>query len=84
MWGQLADGNWICLDYVIFGTVPGDMDGNDMVNEEDAIYLLRHILVPDLYPVQGEADWNGDNTVNEEDAIYLLRHVLVPDLYPLR
>jgi hypothetical protein len=55
-----------------------------MVNEEDAIYLLRHILVPDLYPVQGEADWNGDNTVNEEDAIYLLRHVLVPDLYPLR
>jgi hypothetical protein len=84
MWGQLADGNWICLDYVIFGTVPGDMDGNNMVNEEDAIYLLRHILVPDLYPVQGEADWNGDNTVNEEDAIYLLRHVLVPDLYPLR
>lgn len=84
MWGQLADGNWICLDYVIFGTVPGDMDGNNMVNEEDAIYLLRHILVPDLYPVQGEADWNGDNAVNEEDAIYLLRHVLVPDLYPLR
>ena len=60
------------------------MDGSNIVNEEDAIYLLRHVLVPDLYPVQGKADWNGDNVVNEEDAIYLLRHVLVPDLYPLR
>ena len=84
MWGQLSDGNWICMDYVIFGTVTGDMDGSNIVNEEDAIYLLRHVLVPDLYPVQGKADWNGDNVVNEEDAIYLLRHVLVPDLYPLR
>lgn len=83
MWGQLEDGNWICLDYVIFGVVDGDMDGNFLVNEDDAIYLLRHVLVPDLYPVLGNADVNGDGTVNEDDAIYLLRHVLVPDLYPL-
>ena len=83
MWGQLKDGNWICLNYVTFGTATGDMDGNKIVNEDDAIYLLRHVLVPDLYPVQGKADWNKDNTVNEDDAIYLLRHVLVPDLYPL-
>lgn len=83
MWGQLSDGNWICMDYVIFGTVAGDIDGNNIVNEEDAIYLLRHVLVPDLYPTQAMTDVNGDNQVNEEDAIYLLRHVLVPDLYPL-
>ena len=51
MWGQLKDGNWICLNYVTFGTTMGDMDGNMIINEDDAIYLLRHVLVPDLYPL---------------------------------
>jgi hypothetical protein len=63
--------------------IPGDMDGNEVVNEDDAIYLLRHVLFPDMYVIQIDADVNADGNVNEDDAIYLLRHVLFPDMYPL-
>jgi hypothetical protein len=61
----------------------GDIDRNQAVNEDDAIYLLRHVLSPEMYPIFCEPDLNQDGTVNEDDAIYLLRHVLSPDIYPL-
>jgi hypothetical protein len=61
----------------------GDFDGNEKVDEKDAIYLLRHVVFADKYPVNQSADVNGDGTVNEKDAIYLLRHVVFPDKYPL-
>ncbi|MBQ2892627.1 MAG: SH3 domain-containing protein [Oscillospiraceae bacterium] len=83
LWGQLPDGNWICMDYVKTTRDKGDMDGNFVLNEDDAIYLLRHVIFPDKYPVD-EADVNGDKKVNEDDAIYLLRHVIFPDKYPLK
>ncbi|MBQ9148123.1 MAG: leucine-rich repeat protein [Oscillospiraceae bacterium] len=51
--------------------------------EDDAIYLLRHVLFPDLYPIESDMDFTKDGATTEEDAIYLLRHVLFPDLYPL-
>lgn len=51
--------------------------------EDDAILLLRHILFPDLYPMEDARDFTGDGTVTEDDAIMLLRHVLFPDLYPI-
>ena len=59
------------------------MDGSGTVNEDDAIYLLRHVLFPDMYVIDLDADVNADGNVNEDDAIYLLRHVLFPDMYPL-
>jgi hypothetical protein len=62
---------------------PGDMNGDETLNSADAIYLLRHVIMPDLYPVEKEADMNGDGVINSADAIYLLRHVIMPDLYPL-
>lgn len=61
----------------------GDIDRNQAVNEDDAIYLLRHVLSPEMYPIFCEPDYNEDGIVNEDDAIYLLRHVLSPDIYPL-
>ena len=86
-WGQMADGNWICLDYVSFdstsGSLTGDFDGSGAVNEDDAIYLLRHIIFPENYPISGGADFTGDGKISEDDAIYLLRHVLFPEEYPL-
>lgn len=83
MWGKLSDGNWICMDYVKTTQDVGDMDGNFVLDEDDAIYLLRHVIFPDKYPVD-KADVNGDKKVNEDDAIYLLRHVIFPDKYPLK
>ena len=63
--------------------IPGDINGDEILNPTDALYLLRHVLMPMLYPVAQSADMNGDGAVNAADAIYLLRHVLMPNLYPL-
>ena len=62
----------------------GDLDRNDKVDENDAIYLLRHILFPDKYTIHAWADFDADSKTSEADAIYLLRHVLFPEKYPLK
>lgn len=87
-WGRMENGHWVCMDYVkLLSTetteLPGDMNGDGVINKDDAIYLLRHVVFPDKYPVTIEADVNADNAVNKDDAIYLLRHVVFPDKYPL-
>ena len=63
--------------------IPGDMNGDEMLNSADAIYLLRHMIMPSLYPIAQSGDVNGDGVVNSADAIYLLRHIIMPGLYPL-
>ncbi len=64
-------------------TLSGDLDGNDRVDEDDAIYLLRHVLMPGSYPVNQPVDYNNSSSVDEDDAIYLLRHVLMPGQFPI-
>ena len=61
----------------------GDIDGLMGITEDDAIYLLQHVLMPGLFPVEQAADFDGSGSVNEDDAIYLLQHVLMPGLFPL-
>jgi len=63
--------------------VTGDLDGVAGVNEDDAIYLLQYVLMPQLFPVEQSVDFNADGQINEDDAIYLLQHVLMPGLFPL-
>ena len=62
---------------------PGNVDGNAYLNENDAIYLLQHVLMPDLFQINQDADFDKNGTVNEDDAIYLLQHILMPNLFPL-
>lgn len=62
----------------------GDVNGDDEVNSDDAIYLLYYTLLPDLYPINQNADFDGNGDVNSDDAIYLLYYTLLPDIYPLR
>ncbi|MBQ8497195.1 MAG: leucine-rich repeat protein [Clostridia bacterium] len=62
----------------------GDMNGDNSKNAADAIYLLRHIIMPALYPINQSGDVNGDGAVNAADAVYLLRHTIMPSLYPLK
>ena len=62
---------------------PGDLDGILGVNEDDAVYLLQHILMSELFPVSQNVDFDGSGSVDEDDAIYLLQHILMPDMFPL-
>lgn len=73
----------ITYDVQIVSSIPGDMDGNRLVNGDDVIYLLWHTLFPDNYPMQTDADFNGDGWINNKDVEYLLWHTLFPESYPL-
>ena len=74
---------------VVSGTVivqhvlPGDLDGNEAVNSNDAVYLLYHTLFPETYPVNQIVDFNGDGSVNSNDVVYLLYYTLFPENYPI-
>ncbi len=61
----------------------GDVDRNRAVDEDDVIYLLRHLVFPENYPCYVNADFNKDGKVDEDDVIYLLRHLVFPEEYPL-
>jgi len=62
----------------------GDLDGLVGITVDDAIYLLQHVLMPGLFPVESDADFDGSGAVTVDDAIYLLQHVLMPGLFPLK
>ena len=61
----------------------GDMDSNDKITSDDAVYLLRYTLFPDYYPVSDFADFDHNGKITSDDAVYLLRYTLFPDYYPL-
>jgi len=61
----------------------GDMNGDAEVTDADALYLLRHTLFSDRYPIEQSGDVNGDGDVTDADALYLLRFTLFPGRYPL-
>ena len=90
-WGKLEDGNWISLSYVKFEDdvvddpykIQADLNGDGEINKDDAIYMLRHVVYPEKYPVPGNCDVDGNEVVDKDDAIYLLRHVVYPEKYPL-
>ncbi|MBQ8497208.1 MAG: leucine-rich repeat protein [Clostridia bacterium] len=63
--------------------IRGDVNSDGIKNAADAIYLLRHTVMPNFYPINQSADMNGDGNSTSADAIYLLRHIIMPDLYPL-
>ena len=74
------------FDYKVIFTdaVPGDVDGDNVVNESDVEYLLYHIFYPQQYPARQDCDFDGDGVVGDKDAEYLLYHVFFPDDYPLK
>ena len=61
----------------------GDVNGDLVVDSDDAIQLLRYTLMADKYPINQDGDMNKDGVVDSDDAIYLLRYTLMPDKYPL-
>jgi len=63
--------------------VAGDLDGSCEVDEDDVIYLLQHVLMPEDFPVSQPVDYDHNDTIDEDDVIYLLQHVLMPEDFPL-
>ncbi len=61
----------------------GDLNEDEAVTDQDAIYLLLHTLLGDKYPINQDCDFNGDGVVTDQDAIYLLLHTLLGDKYPI-
>lgn len=64
--------------------IRGDFNDDSSVDEDDAIYLLYHVLFGnELYPITQSADVELDGRINGYDAVYLLYHYLYPAEYPL-
>ena len=63
--------------------IPGDIDGNEVVNSDDVVQLLLHISLPDMFPISTDADYTHDGVVNSDDVVQLLLHISLPDIFPL-
>ena len=61
-----------------------DIDGNGEITSADAVYLLRHVLMPESYPSANSTDVDGDGIETSADAIYLFRHMISPEQYPIK
>lgn len=62
----------------------GDLENDDKLDANDAIYCLRHILFSSKFEVNQNVDFDGNGIEDTNDAIYLLRHVLFPQKYELK
>ena len=64
---------------------PGDLDGNEVVDIDDAIWLLLHTMLgEENYPLNQPVDYDKNNTVDIDDAIWLLLHTMLgAENYPL-
>ena len=72
----------------------GDVNGDDVRNVSDAVYLLRYLFTggPAPVPIAGgrelapgeNGDVNGDGTVDPRDAIYLLTSLFTGGPAPVR
>ena len=60
-----------------------DLDGNGTFDSDDAVYLLRHTLFPEKFPVTKDADFDANGNVDSDDAVYLLRRSLFGEKYPI-
>ncbi len=68
----------------IMDYISGDTNDDGAISSADAIYLLRHTLLPERYPLAGGSpDYNNDGSLTSKDAVYLLYHVMLPEQYPI-
>ncbi|MBQ6677315.1 MAG: hypothetical protein IJM71_04635 [Clostridia bacterium] len=67
----------------VWSVMRGDLNGDEIVSDADAVYLLFYTFFPETYPLNQDGDFNGDGEVTDADAVYLLFYTFFPDTYPL-
>ena len=65
--------------------VLGDINADSLVDINDAVALFRHIMLPEMYPVDypGILDFDKNDLVDINDALRLFRHSMFPEQYPI-
>lgn len=59
----------------VYVGIPGDIDGDQKVNQKDAILLFRYVAGWDVEADYDALDCDGDGKINPKDAITLFRYV---------
>ena len=75
------------VEMVYVPYIAGDIDGDESVTQDDAVYLLLHTMFGEaFYPLNSApADIDNNGVVNQEDAVYLLLHTMFGEtFYPLK
>ena len=87
---KVESGEEVTLDVAVVGGgvevvsyITGDINGDETIDSDDAIYLLKYTFLPETYPIGQSGDMNGDGRVDSDDAIYLLKYTFLPERYPL-
>ena len=75
-----ADNNDI--SYKLFYII-GDLNKDNTITSQDAIYILYHTFFPEKYPLNQGGDFDGSGSVDSKDAIYILYYTFFPTKYPL-
>ena len=70
---------------IIGDNIAGDIDGNEVLTDKDAEYMLFNLFFPEEYPLihNQNLDFNKDKATDTNDVIYLLYHIYFPKLFKL-
>lgn len=71
----MSEGNYIPPD--------PDVDRDGFVTSADALYLLRHTILPDRYPLAAKADFDGDGEITSQDVVYLQNCIVRSQAQPI-
>ena len=74
------------LSFVEYTWLLGDMNGDNRVNKNDAVALIRYCAMPNRFPLDYpyNLDLNGDGAINKNDAVALIRYSAMPDRFPIK
>ena len=60
--------------------IPGDINGDGLVNNKDVLRLIRYLKDTSTQVVEENLDVNGDGFVNNKDVLRLIRFLKSGDV----